>query len=198
MTAEQQAQAILEAFLGHAVFDGWRIESLSRVETELQLAPGTAYALFPGGITDVLNVWHEMINARMAEGFLEQVSPTFRTRDKISLAVMTRLAAMRPYRDAVRQACGYYALPQHWLSGEQYIFSVCDRIWRLAGDSSTDYNYYTKRILLAAVYRATLLVWLQDASEEQVETRDFLERRLADVLKIPTVFSKWRLSGAHA
>ena len=38
-------------------------------------------------------------------------------------------------------------------------------MWRIAGDTSTDFNHYTKRMTLGAVYGSTLLVWLDDQSE---------------------------------
>ena len=59
-----------------------------------------------------------------------------------------------------------------------------------AGDTSTDYNFYSKRALLAGVYSATLLYWLNDKSEGYEATWAFLERRVADVLKVPKVMAR--------
>ena len=57
-------------------------------------------------------------------------------------------------------------------------------MWRIAGDTSTDFNHYTKRVTLGAVYGSTLLVWLDDQSEGWSETAAFLDRRIDDVMKI--------------
>jgi ubiquinone biosynthesis protein COQ9 len=64
------------------------------------------------------------------------------------------------------------------------VYRTCDRIWRAAGDSATDFNFYTKRGLLAGVVTSTMLYWLQDKSEGSQATSAFLDRRIADVLTI--------------
>ena len=61
-------------------------------------------------------------------------------------------------------------------------------MWRLAGDTATDYNHYTKRLTLSAVYTSTLLAWLDDDSEGFADTAAFLDRRLDDVMR----FEKWK------
>ena len=58
-------------------------------------------------------------------------------------------------------------------------------MWRTAGDTSTDYNFYTKRATLSAVYSATLLAFLADNSADMAKTEAFLDRRLADIARIP-------------
>jgi ubiquinone biosynthesis protein COQ9 len=58
-----------------------------------------------------------------------------------------------------------------------------DLMWRQAGDTATDYNHYTKRMLLGSIYAATLAVFANDESEDFAETRAFLERRIEDVMR---------------
>src|SRR3546814_16617611 len=58
-------------------------------------------------------------------------------------------------------------------------------MWYAAGDTATDWNFYSKRALLAAVYSSTLLYWLNDRSEGFVDTWGFLDRRIGDVMRIP-------------
>ncbi|MEQ9361835.1 MAG: COQ9 family protein, partial [Rhodospirillales bacterium] len=66
----------------------------------------------------------------------------------------------------------------------------CDHIWHAAGDRAADINPYTKRGLLAPVYTSTILYWLSDSSVGFAETWGYLDRRLADVLKIPMYKAK--------
>ena len=61
-------------------------------------------------------------------------------------------------------------------------YNTCDTIWRAAGDVSTDFNFYTKRGLLAGVVLSTTLYWLQDSSDGNQATSAFLDRRIQDVL----------------
>jgi ubiquinone biosynthesis protein COQ9 len=65
-------------------------------------------------------------------------------------------------------------------------------MWRLAGDTSTDYNHYTKRMTLGAVYSSTLLTWLNDESDGWTETAAFLDRRIDDVMRFEKAKAQWR------
>ncbi|MCH9753995.1 MAG: hypothetical protein K0T99_03755, partial [Alphaproteobacteria bacterium] len=50
---------------------------------------------------------------------------------------------------------------------------------------STDFNYYTKRGLLFAVYKSTFLHYINTDSEE--DSWIFLEKRIENVMKIGSV-----------
>jgi ubiquinone biosynthesis protein COQ9 len=67
-----------------------------------------------------------------------------------------------------------------------------DLIWRRAGDKAVDFNFYSKRALLAAVLSSTTLCWLDDKSENHTKTWEFLDRRISDVMRIPKVKANLR------
>ena len=68
------------------------------------------------------------------------------------------------------------------LTGLKLIWETSDIIWKIAGDTSNDINWYTKRTTLSAVYGAVVLFWLGDNSSESQKTWEFVDRRLADVM----------------
>ena len=116
---------------------------------------------------------------------LEQADlESLKVRERVSLAVQTRLGLMLPHREAIRRGLSFLALPQNAALGTQLLWRTADAIWWAAGDSATDHNYYSKRTLLVGVYSSTLLVWLDDQSEEQSDSKAFLERRIDGALKI--------------
>jgi ubiquinone biosynthesis protein COQ9 len=84
----------------------------------------------------------------------------------------------------VRRALTLEALPQQGPRALKQLYRTVDAIWYAAGDTATDFNFYTKRMLLAGVYAATLLHWLDDKSEGFAATAAFLDRRISDVMKI--------------
>jgi ubiquinone biosynthesis protein COQ9 len=98
--------------------------------------------------------------------------------------VRARLEQLAPHREAVRRALSYLALPQNAALGAKCLYRTVDAIWYAAGDTATDYNFYTKRLLLAGVYSSTVLFWLNDKSEGYAETWAFLDRRIAEVVKL--------------
>jgi ubiquinone biosynthesis protein COQ9 len=67
-------------------------------------------------------------------------------------------------------------------------------MWRIAGDTATDFNHYSKRTILLGVYVSTVLVYLDDGSEDLSETRAFLDRRIDNVMQFEKVKGSWKRS----
>jgi ubiquinone biosynthesis protein COQ9 len=107
-----------------------------------------------------------------------------RVPERIGLAVNLRLEIVEPWREAVRRALAILALPQNAPLAARLLYETVDGIWYAAGDSATDFSFYTKRATLAAIYAGTLLYWLEDRSAGFADTREFLDRRLADAARI--------------
>jgi ubiquinone biosynthesis protein COQ9 len=107
-----------------------------------------------------------------------------KVRERVKTAILTRFELVAPHREAVRRALTLEALPQHAPRALKQVYRTADAIWYAAGDTATDFNFYTKRLLLAGVYSTTLLRWLDDKSEGFSATAAFLDRRLADVMRI--------------
>jgi ubiquinone biosynthesis protein COQ9 len=105
-------------------------------------------------------------------------------REKVAAGVRARLEAVAAHREAVRSGLSFFALPQNAAAGLGCLYRTVDAIWYAAGDKATDYNFYTKRALLAGVYSSTLLFWLNDKSEDCSATWAFLDRRIGEVLKV--------------
>ena len=179
-----EKRALLEAMLPHVPFDGWTARSLALAVRDTGLDNGVALRAFPGGAADLLDFWVSETDAAMLRVLEGRDLAAMKVRERVRLAVMTRLELVAPHREAVRRALALEALPQHAPRALKQLYRTVDAIWYAAGDTATDYNFYTKRLLLAGVYGATLLHWLDDKSENFAGTAAFLDRRLADVMRI--------------
>jgi ubiquinone biosynthesis protein COQ9 len=115
-----------------------------------------------------------------------------KVRERIAAGVRARLAVLAPHREAARRALAVLAQPQNAALGLKLVYRTVDAIWYAAGDTATDYNFYTKRALLAAVYGATMLYWLEDRSPDGAETEAFLARRLGEAMALPKVAARLR------
>lgn len=62
--------------------------------------------------------------------------------------------------------------------------ALTDEIWYLAGDTSVDFSWYSKRASLAGVYASSEVFMTTDTSADFVATSEFLDRRLEDVQKV--------------
>ena len=180
-------QAILTAALLGIPFDGWTARALADgVSAALAagLDPVPAQQAFPGGARQLLAFFMAEIDREMVAQAAARGLGDGPVRERIGGIIRLRLELLAPHREAVRRALALQLLPGHAAGALRGLYRTVDAIWRAAGDDSTDFNFYSKRALLAAVYSTTLLRWLDDQSDDGNETRDFLERRLAGTLRL--------------
>lgn len=176
--------AILLALLPDVAFDGWTRAALLRGAELAAFEKEEALAAFPDGVPQVVAHFSGWADRQMLERLAEADLAAMKVRDRITLAVRTRLEVLAPYKEAVRRSVAVLAMPQHGGLGPRLVYRTVDAMWQAAGDTATDYNFYTKRALLAGVLTTTTLHWLEDRSEGHAATWSFLDRRIADVMQI--------------
>jgi ubiquinone biosynthesis protein COQ9 len=181
------SDALLDAVLAHVPFDGWSERALAAAARDLGVDPALALNAFPGGPIDMISAFSARADVAMLEALVASDVGALKVRERIALAVRLRLEAVARHREAERRAVAFGALPQNAPRMLALAYRTVDLIWQAAGDQATDFNHYTKRALLLGVYAATLAHWLADESQDQAATWAFLDRRIADVLKIETV-----------
>lgn len=180
----RQRRGLLDAALRHVPFDGWTWTALDAGARDLSLAPGEAQRLFPGGPAELIRAFSAEGDRRMLETLEGLDLAAMKVREKVAAGVRARLEAVAAHREAVRSGMAFFALPQNAALGLSCLYRTVDAIWYAAGDRATDYNFYTKRALLAGVYSSTMLFWLNDKSEDYAATWAFLDRRISEVLKV--------------
>jgi len=173
--------ALIDAALAHVAFDGWSNATLRHAAADAGLDTGTAMRAFPGGSRDMVSHFSALSDRRMLGTLQSMDLPSMGVTDRVRAAVRVRLEQAEPHREAVGRTLAFLALPQNALLGTKLLHRTVDAIWHAAGDTATDWNWYSKRGLLAGVLSATVLYWLNDRSEERADTWAFLDRRLADV-----------------
>lgn len=185
MEAREKRAALLEALLPDVPFDGWSRGALAAAARRIGIDDAELARLFPGGPREAVAEFSRWADRRMLAALSEKKLEAMKVRARIALAVRTRLDVLEPHREAVRRALALLALPHNLALGLRLLYGTVDAIWYAAGDTATDFNFYTKRGLLAGVLATTTLYWLDDRSPVTEETDAFLERRLADVLALP-------------
>ncbi|MSO76844.1 MAG: COQ9 family protein [Alphaproteobacteria bacterium] len=180
-------ERILTAALPHVPFDGWSVKALATGARDLGLAESEALRAFPGGPIDAIEFFIALADRRMVAAVEALGGEEKPVRERVSGAVRLRLEQNVAHREAIRAALAVLARPLHAGLAAKSLYRTVDAIWYVTGDRSTDFNFYTKRALLAAVYGATLLYWLNDRSEGHGETWAFLDRRIADAMRLPRI-----------
>ena len=179
-----ERQALLERALVHVAFDGWTEASLRAAAADLDYDWSIARRAFPRGVRDLIAFFDAEVDRRMVAAFDDLDLESLRIRNRIAATVRTRLEICAPYREACRRLVAYYAMLGNAAAGLRVMYRSIDLMWRAAGDTATDFNFYTKRGLLAGVYSSTILFWLYDRSEDCADTWGFLDRRIANVMEI--------------
>jgi len=184
LTPQEMQAPLLAAMIPHIAFDGWSATALKLGAEDLGISAEMAELAFPGGAVDALEMHLQAIDRQLSTALADMDLSSMKIRDRITLALRTRLEQQADNREIVRRTLSAFALPQNIALGPKAVWRTADTIWRAAGDTSTDHNWYTKRMTLSAVYSAVLLYWLNDDSEGYEDTWSFLDRRIEDVMKI--------------
>lgn len=182
-TLDEIRAALASAIPLHAGFDGWTATALSRAAEQVGIDPDVAALAFPGGALAMIDAWFDAVDRAMAEALPPEALAAMKIRARIAALVTARLERLALEREALRRALAILAMPQNGATGARLGWRAADKMWRLAGDIATDYNHYSKRAILGGVYAATLLVFVDDTSEDFADTRAFLDRRIEGIMR---------------
>jgi len=176
----------------NAVFDGWTRKAVDAAAGQLGVDPVQARLAFPKSQAAMIDLYLREVDRALEAYFTPERLEGMKIRDKIRSLIWRRLEIMEPAREAIRRALAILAMPQNVPLALRVSWRTADLMWRIAGDTSTDFNHYTKRMTLGAVYGSTLLVWLDDQTQDQQSTAGFLDRRIEDVMRIEKFKAEWR------
>jgi ubiquinone biosynthesis protein COQ9 len=182
LTLDELRPLLVAALLPHVAFDGWSPTALAAAAADLGIPADRARLVFQHGAIDMVAAWCQWADGQMLAALAERGISSLKIRERVTLAVRTRLEQALPHKEAVRRAVSVLAMPQHARRALRLTWGTVDTMWRACGDTATDYNHYTKRGILSGVYTATLLAWLNDTSDDHADTWAFLDRRIAGIM----------------
>jgi ubiquinone biosynthesis protein COQ9 len=181
-TLDEVRAALAMPIAANAAFDGWKPAARDLAADTLGVDRDIAALALPDAAA-MIDAWFAAIDRGMAEALPPEKLATMKIRQKIAALVEARLNLLAPHREALRRALAILAFPNNVAHGAKLGWRAADTMWRAAGDTATDYNHYTKRAMLGAVYAATTTVFLDDESEGQADTRAFLARRIEGIMR---------------
>jgi ubiquinone biosynthesis protein COQ9 len=189
---EQLRRKLALAVGENAVFDGWTRKAVDSAAEQLGIDPVQARLAMPKTQVALVDLYIQEVDRSLEAWFTPERLAGMKIREKIRSLVWRRLEIMGPAREAVRRGLTILAMPQNVPLALRTSWRTADLMWRIAGDTSTDFNHYTKRMTLGAVYGSTLIAWLDDQSEGWSETAAFLDRRIDNVMQFEKLKAQWR------
>ena len=181
---QELKDTLLEASLPHIIFDGWSLKSLRAATSDLGIKEGMIYTVFVDPESELVEHFSDWADRRMIARLDKIDLESIKIRERIAIAVRMRLEELSGQKEALRRSI--------LKSSPRHLYKTVDLIWRRAGDKAVDFNFYSKRALLAAILSSTTLYWLDDKSEDHSKTWEFLDRRISDVMRIPKVKANLR------
>src|ERR1700761_267094 len=194
MSDEEMREAVLAKALPHAAFDGFTDKVLQTAGEEAGVSKADLARLFEDGPISLIEFYSTATDAEMERRLAAMDLKAMKIRARIATAVKTRLSILKPHKEAARRAAALLSLPMHAALGAKLVYRTVDAMWRAAGDTSTDFNFYTKRGILAGVYGSTAMRWFNDTSEDEKATDEFLAARIENVMQ----FEKFKAKAKEA
>ncbi|NJM50293.1 MAG: COQ9 family protein [Sphingomonadales bacterium] len=186
-TLDEIRLAIAPLLGSHAAFDGWNKKAVHNAAGDLGVDGDVAMLAYKGGAMDMIDAWIDAIDAEMARRLPPEKLNSMKIRARITALIVTRLEIMAAHREALRRAMAVMAQPANIIAAARIGWRSADRMWRLAGDNASDFNHYTKRMTLSAVYASTLAVFINDDSDDFTDTNGFLDRRIENIMQFEKV-----------
>lgn len=184
--SKENKQKILQHFLNACVFAGWNQKALEEAFEKSQIDIKFLPFIFENGALDVADFFIREIDNQMVEDTKDLDFTKMKIRDKIKTLVATRIKINAKYKPQVKQLVSFYLRPKNARHALKNAYKTADLMWKIAGDTSTDYNYYTKRITLAKIYIRVLYSFANDHSDNNQKTLDVLDREIEKVIQFAT------------
>ena len=186
-TLDEVRAALAPMIARNAGFDGWSDAAVHAAADEAGVDRDVAKLAFKDNAIDMIDAWIDSIDMELAHRLPAEKLAAMKIRDRITALLATRLDIMAPDRESLRRAMAIMAMPQNLVRSAKIGWRSADRMWRLAGDTASDFNHYTKRMTLSAVYASTLSVFVNDDSDNFADARAFLDRRIDNVMQFEKV-----------
>lgn len=176
---------VLSLALPHVAQMGWSPLLVARAGAEAGLGKGEIELLFPNGAADLAALLCRRHDRETLEGLANIDPQSLKIRERIRVAVETRLDAAAQDEVIARRWSGFLALPQNLPLASRLLWDSADQLWRWAGDTATDENHYSKRAILSGILSAALAIRVASGREAAMV---FVDARIANVMS----FEKWK------
>jgi ubiquinone biosynthesis protein COQ9 len=183
--ADRMEQAVLDAALPLAPRLGWNGRLVRAACKANGLSEGDQELLMPNGARDLAALLWRRHDAAAMQALAEVDPTTLKIRERIARAVSVRLDAAAADGEAEKRAAGFMALPTNADLALSLTWDTADGLWRWAGDTATDWNHDSKRVILSGILIPAMTMRLFDGPER---AEAFVAARIENVM----TFEKWK------
>ena len=179
---------ILELTKKIVSIDGWSENVLEKLVNKNIDSSELAY-YYPNGYKDILKFSLDEINYSLEKIISKTNIINLPLNKRIKKILMTRLEILNKDKKFFNKTFNHLILPQNTKILTKSLYKSVDTMWYLAGDNSTDFNFYTKRLILSGIYVSTLLIFFNKNIEEAEKNIDRSLKRISKLPKLKERFS---------
>ena len=177
---------ILRNVKKNIIINGWNDNIFSIITKRNKYNEEEVRALFSKGYRSLLELYLFNADQEMIKSCNKIDLIKMKTHERIREIILLKLKINAKDKNLFKRTFFTLMLPQHFNIATSSLYRTVDHIWYIAGDKSTNFNFYTKRLILAGIYSSTVFYWIDgDKTFEQI--KDFLNNQLKQVSKIPKI-----------
>ena len=179
---------LMTHMLEHVPDLGWTWDALHKAAKTAKKAKNSnreeLQILFENKISNIIGTFNDKLDEDMYVTFNLESDKELGTTDTVKELILSRLKASKNYKSIIKTSLFFMAQPRNAYDALNQLMKTSNKIWEIAGDTSSGRTFYSKRLILSGVYSSTLAHWLAKETRSIEESEDFLDRRLDDVKKI--------------
>ncbi|KKK19827.1 hypothetical protein P175DRAFT_0511627 [Aspergillus ochraceoroseus IBT 24754] len=175
---------ILTAALKHVPHHGFTRDALTLGARDTGFLD-VSVQLLPRGEFDLVLFWlasrRGLLRAAVENGlFTTKTVESASVEEKTKTLIMERLEMNADIKHQWQDALALMSLPSNIPLSLSELHALASDILSLAGDTSVDASWYTKRLSVSAIYASAEVVMTRDSSPDLSATQGFVDRRVDD------------------
>ena len=187
----KKRQAVLRFAKEFVSENGLTKNCLENISKKYGLNTDETDLLFPEGNIDLIKFALEQLNNDL-EVYCRQIDLIrLPIHKRIRKVLLSKISLMNKDKPFYRSIFLNLLIPKKNFSLSSQLYNSVDQLWFIAGDSSTDFNFYTKRLILSGIYSRVMLFFFNNNNQEELE--NILDESLKKVSKIPEIKSKFKI-----
>ena len=168
---------------------GWNDLIFKKISKEKKININEINLFFPNGFKEMIKYSLSCLNYDLEKQINQINIKNIPLHKKIKKIVLTKIEIMNDNKNFYKKTFYYLMIPTNYKLLTSQLYVSIDLMWRLSDDTSTDFNYYTKRIILSGVYSSVIMSFLKN--DNMIEIENVLDNRLSKVSKIPVLKNKY-------
>ena len=181
----------LRKFLKLSSKKGWTIAVFEETQKKLKYNSSLIEELFPRKLDDLILFFNYVTNDKLSRAYKKKRFNKKSIRISVLNAVKIRFELLNTNKDSIKKSLFFLSNPSKQILSGKLIYKTVDYVWKLIDDKSTDYNFYTKRIILASIYSAAIMIWINDKSDNLDKTFSFLDKSIMNMNIISVLKEKF-------